>query len=88
MSQETDDDFKDPEVRKKTKCTIFFSYTSNLISAGLREVIRYLAEHKLVDVIVSTAGGIEEDFIKCLAPTYLGDFKLRGKDLRLKGEHI
>ena len=25
-----------------------------------------------VDVLVTTAGGVEEDFIKCLAPTYLG----------------
>jgi deoxyhypusine synthase len=31
---------------------------------------------------VTTAGGIEEDIIKCLAPTYLGDFHLRGKSLR------
>jgi deoxyhypusine synthase len=26
----------------------------------------------MVDVIVATAGGVEEDFIKCLAPTFLG----------------
>lgn len=38
-----------------------------------------------VDVIVSSAGGVEEDFIKCLAPTFLGDFRLSGKELRLKG---
>lgn len=31
-----------------------------------------------VDVLVASAGGVEEDFIKCLAPTYLGDFKLKG----------
>lgn len=66
-------------------CTIFLGYTSNLISSGVRESIRYLAEHKMVDVIVTTAGGIEEDFIKCLAHTYLGDFNLPGKELRLKG---
>ena len=35
-----------------------------------------------IDCIVTTAGGIEEDFIKCLAPTYLGDFHLPGKELR------
>lgn len=35
--------------------------------------------------MVTTAGGVEEDIIKCLAPTYLGDFKLKGKDLRAKG---
>ena len=38
-----------------------------------------------MDCIVSTAGGIEEDFIKCLAPTYLGDFSLPGRTLRSKG---
>ena len=34
---------------------------------------------------MSSAGGVEEDFIKCLAPTFLGDFSLRGRELRLKG---
>jgi deoxyhypusine synthase len=43
-----------------------------MASCGVRETIRYLCEHKMVDVIVATAGGVEEDFIKCLAPTYLG----------------
>ena len=36
-------------------------------------------------MLVTTAGGIEEDFIKCLAPSYLGDFKLKGKELRANG---
>ena len=34
---------------------------------------------------MATAGGIEEDFIKCLAPTYMGDFALKGSELRKKG---
>lgn len=38
-----------------------------------------------VDCIVTTAGGVEEDFIKCLAPTYIGDFHLEGHRLREKG---
>ncbi|GAA6229591.1 deoxyhypusine synthase-like [Lates japonicus] len=66
-------------------CTIFLSYTSNLISSGVRETIRYLAEHRMVDVLVTTAGGIEEDLIKCLGPVYIGDFTLPGKDLYKKG---
>ncbi|XP_013867949.1 deoxyhypusine synthase [Austrofundulus limnaeus] len=73
------------ESSGKSGCTIFLGYTSNLISSGVRESIRYLAEHKMVDVIVTTAGGIEEDLIKCLSHTYLGDFSLPGKELRLKG---
>lgn len=38
-----------------------------------------------VDVVVTTAGGIEEDLIKCLASTYKGDFYLPGAALRSKG---
>lgn len=38
-----------------------------------------------VDVLVSTAGGVEEDFIKCLADTYIGDFNLPGSMLRKSG---
>ncbi|KAG0130189.1 Deoxyhypusine synthase-domain-containing protein [Tuber indicum] len=67
------------------RATIFLGYTSNLISSGLRSTLRYLVEHKHVSAIVTTAGGIEEDLIKCLAPTYLGAFSLPGGDLRAKG---
>lgn len=38
-----------------------------------------------VDVVVTTAGGVEEDLIKCLAPTYVGDFSLKGRELRQNG---
>lgn len=60
-------------------------FTSNLISSGLRETFRYMVKNRMVDVLVTTAGGIEEDFIKCMAPTFLGDFALKGKELRLQG---
>ncbi|TKR82113.1 hypothetical protein L596_015886 [Steinernema carpocapsae] len=77
--------FPYPEGRKKRACTIFLGYTSNLISSGLRDVIRYLVEHDMVDCIVTSAGGVEEDLIKCLAPSFLGDFNLSGALLRQKG---
>ncbi|CAD5212391.1 unnamed protein product [Bursaphelenchus okinawaensis] len=80
-----EDTFSYPEGRKKTGCTIFLGYTSNLVTSGLRETFRYLAEHNLVDCIVTSAGGIEEDFIKCLKDTYLGDFRLDGAKLRKNG---
>lgn len=75
----------DEFIKRKKNCTIFLGFTSNLISSGLRETIRFLVQHKLIDCIVTTAGGIEEDFIKCLAPTYLGDFSLDGRNLRNSG---
>jgi deoxyhypusine synthase len=80
-----DEKLSDPEYRKKVMCTIFLGYTSNLVSSGLREIFRYLVQHRMIDCIVTTAGGIEEDFIKCLAPTYMGDFHLSGSKLRQGG---
>jgi deoxyhypusine synthase len=35
-----DDAMKDPEVRARTKCTIWLGITSNMISSGMREIIR------------------------------------------------
>ncbi|KAG2493653.1 hypothetical protein HYH03_008168 [Edaphochlamys debaryana] len=81
----TDPEHADPEFRARTRCMIFLGFTSNLTSAGVREHIRYLAQNRMVDVLVTTAGGIEEDFIKCMGHTYVGDFQLKGADLRMKG---
>ena len=95
LPQDVDDpEWSDPAVRAKTKCKIFLSFTSNLISSGLRETIRFLVQHKMVDVVCTTAGGIEEDFIKCLADTYLGSKKtaeklgLKGSGFHLKGSAL
>jgi deoxyhypusine synthase len=83
-------DIEDPSlkpqgVRKNIRARIFLSFTSNQISCGQREIIRFLVQNKMVDVIVTTAGGIEEDLIKCFEPTFMGDFKLNGVSLRKKG---
>jgi len=65
--------------------TIFLGYTSNLVSSGLRDIFRWLTKNKKISFIVTTAGGIEEDFIKCLGNFYLGDFRADGRELRKKG---
>ncbi|KAH0792186.1 deoxyhypusine synthase [Histomonas meleagridis] len=75
-----------PEVKTKPReCKIFMGMTSNIISCGLREIVKFIVKHKMVDVIVCSAGGIEEDLIKCLAPTHLGQFELDGANLRSRG---
>jgi len=72
------------EMREE-KATIFLGYTSNMVSSGLREIFRYLVEHKKVNYVVTTCGGIEEDIIKCLGDFVLGDFKAPGRELYNKG---
>ncbi len=69
----------------ENKAFIFLGYTSNMVSCGNREIIRWLVEKGKVNVLVSTAGGIEEDFIKCLGNFVSGDFRASGKVLREKG---
>ncbi|KAJ2610600.1 Deoxyhypusine synthase [Coemansia sp. RSA 1365] len=85
VAEDENSEERDPEYRSSVKCKIFLGYTSNLVSSGIRETIKYLAKNRMIDVLVSTAGGIEEDFIRCIAPTYLGDFNLQGHTLRSKG---
>nr|AWH67716.1 deoxyhypusine synthase [Amsonia hubrichtii] len=76
---------RNPTFRESVRCKVFLGFTSNLVSSGVRDTIRYLVQHHMVDVVVTTAGGVEEDLIKCLAPTYKGDFSLPGAALRSKG---
>lgn len=42
------------EARKKVKTRIFLGYTSNMMSSGVRDSIRYLVQHKLVGGIWET----------------------------------
>lgn len=85
IREDESEEYLDPEFRANHKCKIWLSMTSNVVSCGLREIIKYLAKHKLIDVIVTTAGAVEEDIMKCLRPHYIGDFNKQGKDLRMRG---
>jgi deoxyhypusine synthase len=70
---------------KKEKAFVYLGYTSNMVTTGVRETIKFLVKNRLVDVLVTTAGGIEEDFIKCFGDFKLGDFNMDGKKLRDDG---
>lgn len=76
---------EDEFVRRRNGCTIFLGFTSNMVSSGVREAIRFLVQHRLVDCVVTTAGGIEEDLIKCMGATRVGAFGLAGAQLRRQG---
>ncbi|MBI5003171.1 deoxyhypusine synthase [Candidatus Woesearchaeota archaeon] len=73
------------EEMRKENATIFLGYTSNMVTSGIREVIKFLVKHKMVHVLVTTAGGIEEDMIKCLKPFAVGIFNVSGRSMYEKG---
>ncbi|MCX8202217.1 MAG: deoxyhypusine synthase [Candidatus Micrarchaeota archaeon] len=72
------------EMRKEG-ADIFLAYNSNMVSSGIRDIIRYLVEHKMVKALITTTGGVEEDILKTFGPFYVGDFKASGAELRKKG---
>lgn len=79
---------KAAEITRKMieeKVTIFLGCTSSLITSGVRDIVRYLVKHKKIDVFVTTAGGIEEDLVKCFGDFKLGNFSASGELLREKG---
>jgi deoxyhypusine synthase len=64
---------------------IYLSMTSNIISSGLREAVTFLVKHKFVDVIVVSAGGVEEDVVKTLKPFVVGSFDAPARPLFEQG---
>lgn len=66
-------------IREKTP--IFLSFTSNMISSGMREIIAYLVKNKKVKVLCTAAGGVEEDAIKAHSPFRVGNFDVKGEIL-------
>ena len=70
---------------RKGGATVFFAFTSNMVSSGLREIIAQLCREKLVDCIVTSTGSIEEDVMKCSSPFSLGAFHADDAELKRNG---
>uniref|UniRef100_A0AC35TUS5 Deoxyhypusine synthase n=1 Tax=Rhabditophanes sp. KR3021 TaxID=114890 RepID=A0AC35TUS5_9BILA len=85
LDEHTDAFFPYPVGKKRKSLTLFLGYTSNLISSGLRDIFKFLAQHDMIDCIVTSAGGVEEDIIKALSPSFLGEFSMDGQSLRDSG---
>jgi deoxyhypusine synthase len=56
---------------KREGAKIFFSFTSNMVTSGLRGFFAQLIKLKMADVIVTTVGGIEEDIMKAMGDRFL-----------------
>ncbi len=69
---------------QKENCFKFLSFPSCLIATGIRGVIKDLVKDKKVDLIITTAGTVALDFIRCYRDFYKGSFMLDDKELRKK----
>jgi len=71
---------------KKSSAKIFFTFTSNMVTSGLRGFFAQLIKLKMADIIVTTVGGIEEDIMKSKGEKFIiGDFNSDDIELNEKG---
>lgn len=70
---------------KREKATIYFTFTANMVASGLRGLFAGLCRKKFVDVIITTAGALEHDFIRAHADYDLGEFVMDDAELHRKG---
>lgn len=50
IAEDCDEEERDPEYRKSVRCKVFLGFTSNLISSGVRDTVRYLVQHHMVSI--------------------------------------
>lgn len=73
---------------KKEGAKIYFSFTSNMITSGLRGFFAQVIENKMCDVIVTTVGSIEEDIMKADGDKFiLSSFSSNDHELYERGEN-
>ncbi|MEK6901740.1 MAG: deoxyhypusine synthase family protein, partial [Nanoarchaeota archaeon] len=71
---------------KKDSAKIFLTFTSNMVTSGLRGFFAQLIKLGMANVIVTTVGGIEEDIMKATGEKFsIGSFSVDDVELHEKG---
>ena len=71
---------------KKENATTFLTFTSNMVTSGLRGFFAQLIKLKIPQVIVTTAGAIEEDIMKAIGEKFqIGNFEADDVELHEQG---
>jgi len=73
---------------KKNKAKIFLTYTSNMVTSGLRGFFAQLIKLGMVDVIITTVGGIEEDIMRSFGEKFeISTFNVDDVSLHEQGKN-
>jgi len=71
---------------KKNSAKIFLTFTSNMVTSGLRGFFAQLIKLKMADAIVTTVGGVEEDIMKATGEKFqIGKFESDDVELNEQG---
>jgi len=73
---------------KKAGAKIFLTFTSNMVTSGLRGFFAQLVRLGMADVLVTTAGAIEEDIMKAMGERFaIGSFHSDDVELHERGDN-
>ena len=71
---------------KKNSAKVFLTFTSNMVTSGLRGFFAQVVSLGMADVIVTTAGGLEEDIMKAHGEKFpIGSFNPDDTELHEQG---
>lgn len=71
---------------KKDNAKVFLTFTSNMVTSGLRGFFAQLVKLKIPNFLVTTAGSIEEDIMKSIGEKFeIGSFNPDDVELNEKG---
>jgi deoxyhypusine synthase len=73
---------------KRDNSKIFLTFTSNMVTSGLRGLFAQLCQMKIPNILVTTSGSIEEDIMKSLGASFeVSSFNADDTALHEKGEN-
>lgn len=72
---------------KEEKATVILTFTTNMVSSGMRELFAKLCRERKVDVIITPIGSVEEDLMKSSAPFELASFEEDDRKLHSEGKN-
>jgi deoxyhypusine synthase len=73
---------------KRSNSKIFLTFTSNMVTSGLRGFFAQLCKLKIPNILVTTSGAIEEDIMKALGEEFeLSSFYADDTSLHERGEN-
>ncbi len=71
---------------KRSNSKIFLTFTSNMVTSGLRGFFAQLCKLKISDILVTTSGSIEEDLMKSFGEAFeISNFNADDTELHEKG---
>jgi len=73
---------------KRSGAKIFLTFTSNMVTSGLRGLFAQLCKLKIPNILVTTSGAIEEDIMKSLGEDFeISNFHADDTSLHERGEN-